>query len=264
VERASKEEPVHAVIGQMWDRTMSSDALNAIRNMGIPVVNISMDDRHVFRGYRRRGSFGGTLGLIGAIDLACTAAEECCLWYEVEGCPALYFPEASDPDMYGPLPVEKEHEVAFVGMNYGIRGGIIRAMEKAGIKTTCYGDGWPNGRIGLEDIPALFAASRIILGIGTIGNCSDFYALKMRDFDGPMSGSLYITHDNPDLYDLYDIGREIVTYRDRKDLLEKVRYYLSHPSEAEEIAAAGRRRAEREHTWELRFNKLLRFCGLLA
>ncbi len=92
------------MIGQMWERTMSCDALNAIRDKGIPVVNISMDDRHTFRGSRKRGSYGGTVGLIGAIDLACTAAKECCLWYQVEGCPALYFPEASDPEMYGPLP----------------------------------------------------------------------------------------------------------------------------------------------------------------
>ncbi len=159
---------------------------------------------------------------------------------------------------------DKEHEVVFVGMNYGIRSDIIAAIEKAGIKTTCYGDGWPNGRIDLQDIPGLFAGSRIVLGIGTIGNCSDFYALKMRDFDGPMSGSLYVTHDNPDLYDFFEVGKEIVTFRSRKDLAEKLGYYLKHVDEAEEIAIAGRRRAEREHTWELRFDKLLRFCGLLA
>ena len=264
VEGASREGPVHAVIGQMWERSMSGDALNTIRYMGIPVVNISMDDRHAFKKNRRRGSFGGTKGLIGAIDLACTAARECCLWYQIEGCPALYFPEASDPEMYGPMPVDKEHDVVFVGMNYGIRSDIIATIEKAGIKTTCYGNGWPNGRIDLKDIPGLFAGSRIVLGIGTIGNCADFFALKMRDFDGPMSGSLYVTHDNPDLYDFFEVGKEIVTYRSRKDLAEKLAYYLKHVDEAEEIAIAGRRRAEGEHTWEMRFDKLLRFCGLLA
>jgi spore maturation protein CgeB len=42
-----------------------------------------------------------------------------------------------------------------------------------------------------------------------------------------------------------------------------VRYYIDHPNEAEAIARAGRARAEKEHTWEKRFEKLLKTIGLL-
>ena len=263
VQNALETGPVHAIIGQMWGWTMDHRSLQAVRNMGIPVVNISMDDRHAFRLRRVNGKWMGTSGLIGAIDLACTAAKECCLWYQIEGCPAIYLPEASDPELFKPDNGPKEYDVCFVGANYGIRAKIVRTLEKRGIKVQCYGNGWSNGRIDTRDLPLIFAKARIILGVGTIGHCKDFYSLKMRDFDGPMSGSLYLTHNNPDLYELYEIGKEIETYRNPEECCEKIEYYLSEPLKAEAIAKAGRARAVRDHTWEKRFNKVLSTIGLI-
>lgn len=254
---------IHIVIGQMWGWTIDYNILQKIRILGIPVVNISMDDRHAFQLKKNSGKWLGTSGLIGAIDLACTAAKECCLWYQVEGCLAIYLPEASDPELYKPFAVSKEYDICFVGANYGIRSKIVKAIEEKGIRVTSYGNGWPNGRIDIKKIPEIFAKSRIILGIGTIGHCTDFYSLKMRDFDAPMSGSFYLTHDNPDLYELYDIGREIATYRTPEECANKVSYYLSHHSERESIAMAGRERAMKDHTWEKRFDKVLRTIGIL-
>jgi spore maturation protein CgeB len=82
-------------------------------------------------------------------------------------------------------------------------------------------------------------------------------ALKLRDFDGPMSGSCYVTQHNPDLDGLYRIGEEIVTYRDRADLVRKVTRLLGDDALRETIAARGRTRAQRAHTWEARFQGLV-------
>lgn len=258
---------IDIIIGQMWASTMAPEALQEIRRMGILVVNISMDDRHTFRyafnTKRVNGKLSGTAGLIGSIDLACTSAEECCLWYQIEGCPSIYLPPASDSEIYKPYPCVKKYDVCFVGANYGIRTKVINAIKKRGINVVCYGNNWPKGRIEIEKLPQIFARSHIVLGIGTIGHCTDLYSLKMRDFDGPMSGSLYITHDNPDLYNLYKIGKEIITYNTPKDCADKIVYYLSHIDEAETIAKVGRKRAVHEHTWEKRFEKVFRAIGII-
>lgn len=84
----------------------------------------------------------------------------------------------------------------------------------------------------------------------------------MGDFDGPMSGSLYLTHDNLDLYDLYEVGKEIVSYRTPEECADKVVYYLNHPDKVESIGKAGRKRALREHTWGKRFEKVLFYLGI--
>ena len=37
---------VHIIVGQMWGYSTDCNALKRIRSPGIPIVNVSMDDRH--------------------------------------------------------------------------------------------------------------------------------------------------------------------------------------------------------------------------
>jgi len=250
---------VDLVIGQMWAYRMDVDALDHVRSHGIPVVNISMDDRHAYWGRRMKNStWGGTRGLIGHIDLIATAAPECVKWYQEEGGSAIFWPEASDPDFFHPYPgINKKFDICFVGGKYGIRDRIISSLKKSGLNVMVYGNEWPNGYLPAREVPLLFARSQIVLGIGTIDYSSDFYSLKMRDFDGPMSGSLYLTHANPDLFSLYEIGEEIVVYRNIEECVHLANYYCRNKVEREKIASNGRLRAIREHTWKKRFSYLI-------
>jgi spore maturation protein CgeB len=249
------------VFGQLQSHYLSASALDEIRERyGTLVANINMDDRHQYFGVKENGQWSGTYPLIPHIDIALTAAPECVDWYLKEGCPALFFPEASDSEIFHPMPnLPKVHDVSFIGARYGIRERIVGSLRAAGIKVTAYGSGWESGRLSNEDVPRLFAQSKIILGIGTIGHSTDFYALKMRDFDATMSGSCYLTHPNPDLSLLFEVGKEILTYSSCQDCVAKVRYYLEHDEEREAIAAAGHARAEREHTWTRRFSEVFDF-----
>jgi hypothetical protein len=257
--------PPDLVLAQSWATLIDPAAFDAARGMGALVANLSLDDRHQFRGRREAFGWSGTLGLVGHIDLALTAAPECVRWYEAEGCPALYFPEASDPDIFRPVPgLPKLHDVSFVGGCYGIRERTVRALRRAGIRVSAFGSGWEGGRIDNDAMVRLFVQSKVVLGVGTIGHCTDFFALKLRDFDAPMTGSAYLTHDNPDLAGLYAVGREIATYRDVDECVERARALLADDDARERMAAAGRARALREHTWDRRFADLFRRLGLAA
>jgi hypothetical protein len=248
---------VDAIVGQMWGLSMHWEVLAEMRDRGIAVVNISMDDRHAFAGTcLPDGTDGGTRGIAPYLSLALTDAAECVSWYEALGTRSLFFPEASDPNLFAPAADAKRYDVAFVGASYGIRGRLVDALQRAGVAVQAYGNGWPNGRIATEEVPALFARSRIVLGCGTVGHCDDFVALKLRDFDGPMSGSLYVTNDNPDFDPLFD-GNEIATFTDIAGAVDRVRYFLAHEDERERIAAAGRARCLRDHTWAHRVRMLL-------
>jgi hypothetical protein len=203
------------------------------------------------------GTDGGTRGIAPWLSLALTDAAECTAWYEAIGTKSAFFPEASDPELFQPCGEPKRHDVAFVGASYGIRGKLVDALRRAGVDVRAYGNGWPNGRIPTDDVPALFSRSRIVLGCGTVGHCEDFVALKLRDFDAPMTGSLYVTNDNPDLEALFDVGRELVTFADVDDAVAKVRHYLRHDDEREHVAAAGRARCVADHTWDQRVRMIV-------
>ena len=250
--------PVTALIGQMWNFSVPAAALARIRASGVPVVNIAMDDRHSFHQTPLAdGTDGGVAGIVHAITLGATAAPECVSWYQGLGTPALFFPEASDPALFGPSDQPKVHDITFVGANYGFRGRVVASLRRAGLRVTTYGSDWPEGQIASEAIPELFARSRIVLGVGGILHCSDFTALKLRDFDAPMSGSFYLTQANPDLALVFQVGEEIETWGSIPELVSKCRHYLADDAARERIARRGRIRATAVHTWRQRFSHLL-------
>src|SRR6185503_12002764 len=99
--------------------------------------------------------------------------------------------------------------------------------------------------------------SRLSLGFATAGNSHlsgrRLTHLRLREFEAPMSGALYLTEDQPELAEYFAIGSEVLTYTDREDLVDKARYYLAHPEQSECIRRAGLLRARAEHTWQHRF-----------
>jgi len=90
--------------------------------------------------------------------------------------------------------------------------------------------------------------------------------VRLREFEATMAGGFYLTGWLPELELLYEVGREIETYRSRAELVEKCRFYLAHDEARERVRVAGHERALRDHTWERRFQALfteLRTRGLL-
>jgi spore maturation protein CgeB len=86
--------------------------------------------------------------------------------------------------------------------------------------------------------------------------------LHLREFEAPMCGALYCTGYLDELAEHFELDKEILTYRSQYELLEKARYYLAHPEEAERIRQAGRARALRDHTYHRRFQSLFQTIGL--
>lgn len=263
VGNALREGPVHLLMGQMWANFLSARTLDTIRSWGIPVVNISMDDRLPENWGNKGGIRLGAVGLAAATDLVLTTSSETCLWYGVEGCPALFWPLASDPGVFTPKPEEeRDIDVSFVGNKYGIREKIVNGLEDAGVRVTCYGAGWPNGPSDAKKSAEIFARSKIILGVGTVGYCEDVFTLKLRDFDAPMAGALYLTHRNPDLLELYEEGKEIECYLTVEECVRKTRYYLAHPEHRRAIAEAACAKARMRDTWDQRLTDTLTTLGL--
>jgi hypothetical protein len=117
-----------------------------------------------------------------------------------------------------------------------------------------------------RDLVRTFSQSRISLGFATAGDSHTgarrLVHLRLRDFEAPMSGALYLTERQDELAEYFEIGSEVLAYTDRDDLLDQVRYYLAHPEQAERIRRAGLLRARADHTWQRRFAELFSALGL--
>lgn len=117
-----------------------------------------------------------------------------------------------------------------------------------------------------EDLIKMYSRSRISLGFSSCGDThrSDerIVQVRLRDFEAPVSGTFYMVEYMKELEEFFEIGKEVVCYRDKNDLAEKISYYLRHDSEREKIRQAGYRRARSEHTWQKRFRKVFKEIGL--
>ncbi len=117
-----------------------------------------------------------------------------------------------------------------------------------------------------RDLVRTFSQSHISLGFATAGDShrgpQRLTHLRLREFEAPMSGALYLTEQQQELAEYFDIGREVLCYENQDDMLDQARYYLAHPEQAEQIRRAGRHRSLREHTWQHRFQQLFDALGL--
>lgn len=73
-------------------------------------------------------------------------------------------------------------------------------------------------------------------------------AVNQRVFDCPAAGGFLLTDNQPDLYDLFDVENEVVTYESLPELQDKIVFYLKHPEERAAIVARARARVLAEHT----------------
>jgi spore maturation protein CgeB len=106
-----------------------------------------------------------------------------------------------------------------------------------------------------------FNAAKIVLNAMHPGEIA---GVNCRLFEAAGCGAFQIADWKPALPELFEPEREIVTFRTREELKEKVDYYLAHPKEREAIAERAYRRAHREHTYELRLTELLGALGFSA
>jgi hypothetical protein len=196
-------------------------------------------------------------------SLSWTSTEDALKKYCVEGATPLYLPEGANPEIHRPYDSEKAIPVSFVGQCYGNRPALIARLREAGIHVEAYGHGWPQGPLATEDMVRLYSKSRINLGFGGVIGCSVAYCLMGRDFEIRMSGGLYLTEYHPELERVYEMGKEIVSYTDFEDLVEKIRYLLDNPAAAERIREQGFARARRDHSWEMRFERVFDIIGLI-
>jgi hypothetical protein len=117
-----------------------------------------------------------------------------------------------------------------------------------------------HGAIPFSQMLEVFGSSEVCLNFSNVwldGPGSRLVPhVRLRDFEAPMCRTTYLTGYSDEITEFYEVGREIDTYRTAEELIDKTRFYLSHPDVAERLREAGHRRAVGSHTWTHRFTEL--------
>ena len=242
-----------------------SELLRAIQDeLGIPLVNMCLDDKQSWAGEVFDGQPTGQIAIAPHFDLSWTSARVACEWYLCEGGLPIYMPEGFDQKYFRPLPVDRDIPVSFIGGAYGFRPSVIRSLRRANIPVEVFGPGWGTRSVWGEEQVEIINRSCINLGLGGIQYSEQLTNVKTRDFEIPgAGGGLYLTSFNPDLAQHYNIGNEIACYRNRDEIIELIRHYLARPEEARGVAERGRQRCLSEHRWIHRYERICKVLGIL-
>lgn len=206
--------------------------------------------------------------VLRGFDLITTSFPHYVERFRALGVDSEYFPIAFDERVLQRIetPV-RDVDFAFVGgLNPGVHpGGVALLQRLAGrlpLEVWGYGgdelgpplrERWRGEAWGLDMYRAL-ARARISLNRHI--EAAEGNANNMRLFESTGVGSLLVTEAAPNLGDLFEPDREVVTYASEDELVEKVQHYLAHEDERAAIAAGGQARTLRDHTYRRRIAQL--------
>ncbi len=163
--------------------------------------------------------------------------------------------------LYKKLNLTRDIDVSFIGQPHGDRRQVIEKLNKAGLNIQCFGTGWPQ-RLSFNGMIDIWNRSKVNLNLN---NACDtrFKQIKGRNFEVPACGGFLLTGHPENLEEYYEIGKEVVTFNNTDEIIEKTKYYLAHDAEREAIANAGYERTMKDHTYSTRFNEIFSKAGLL-
>ncbi len=148
-----------------------------------------------------------------------------------------------DIEEFKPLGVKRIYDLSFIGQPYPPRVEILRFLIKNGIKVNLWGRGWHDyeefkeiykGPVELDEYVRIINQSKINLSFSK--NQYGVPHLKGRVFEIAACKSFQLIDYYPEYLKFFRENKEIVMYKDQKDLLNKINYYLKNEKEMEEIS----------------------------
>lgn len=163
-----------------------------------------------------------------------------------------WIPVACDPEIHRKLDLPKRYDIGFVG-----RGG--KKFTRAG-RLRMLKEKYPNSFIGTSD----FRKMSEVYSMSRIGfNSSLRKDINMRVFEIMASGCFLLTDyiKSNGFDELFVGGKHLVMYRNDKELMELVDYYLRNEMEREKIARQGYEWVVGNHTYFHRVQKMFNYIA---
>jgi spore maturation protein CgeB len=188
-----------------------------------------------------------------------------------------YIPTACDPFFHRPMELSEEERkkwgshLSFVGAGYHNRQQMFASLASHDFRI--WGSEWPTcrpfdrmvqeqaRRIAPEEYIKIFNSTDINLNLHSsserdgVEPNGDF--INPRTFELASCGAFQLVDERTLLPELFEVGKEIVTFNSLSDLRAKIEYYTEHPEERAQIAQRARERVLRDHTYDKRVEQML-------
>lgn len=264
-------------------RSYCNEFFAALKAAGRTLISWQIDDPYYL---------DKTAKFVDHLDFVFTVDSSTLPLYRGRGKKIAYLPLACDPAVHrsqGALPEKYRCDVCFIGAPFAGSRRVrlidelapFLARQRTRIMGATEIDTWRGNlarfadlegcivdeRVRVSETMKYFSAARINLNIhkDSYGHVWDRNSARIqarspaeRTFAIAGCGGFQLIDDTrPDLAELFEPGRELVTFADAADLAHKIEYYLRHEDERRAIALAGQARAYGAHTYAHRLKALL-------
>ncbi len=182
----------------------------------------------------------------------------------------------ADPELFQPLPVEKEYDVFFYGYGDKFRrewmrelvGEPSRRLEDADFVLGGFDFQGDTGRARqVGDVPfnvfnRAISAARINLNITRRAQATVRASSTARPFELAAAGAAIVSNPYEGIERWFEPGRELLVVSSADEAVSAYRELLADPAAAEELGRRARERALDEHTYVQRARRLLDLIGL--
>ena len=161
----------------------------------------------------------------------------------VEGLGYQYMHVPKDPRIFNNPNKERDIDVVFSG-SYGLgreeRQEVLQYLLDNGVKLVVGGS---EGRdhFTTEEYADRYKRAKIAI---SFSRAHGVPVLNARPFEAMACGAMLIEQDSPEIGKLFEENKDFKMWKTKVDLLETIRYYLSHEEERSQISQNGQRKIE--------------------
>lgn len=149
--------------------------------------------------------------------------------------PYIYFWVPKDQTVFFNPKIKRDIDISFVGSLKPERVKIINYLKAKGIKVMA-GGGERASHLTAKQYAKILHRSKISLNFSRSGWLP---VITARSFEITGCGAMLLEEAGPETAKLFIPGVDYVPFFSKKDLLEKIRYYLVHDREREAVARNG-------------------------
>ncbi|TLS36896.1 CgeB family protein [Pseudalkalibacillus caeni] len=247
------------------------DIVDLLTPFNVPVGLWVVNDPYSMSNYEK---------LVGKFDFMITQDSGMVEFYkQIKKKPCIHLPLATNPSNYYPMDLEKKYDVCFIGNAWPGRipflDKLIPHLSKRNF--ILIGKGWHKLKnyhliqhnilektIEPDEVSRIYNQTKITLNIHRDRNDVNknpynlpAYTPNNRTFDIAAAKAFQVTTHRKDLEKYYNLDKEIVSYHDHDDLLQKIDLYLQKNERRENIANLAYLRTLREHTYYARLQELI-------
>lgn len=184
------------------------------------------------------------------------------------GLPVYYLPQACNPSWHRPVvPAGTEPYLVIAGNMYPSRVRLLERLIAKSIPIKLYGAGFPRW---IGDTPARLAHTgrcvfrenkaevfRSAAGVLNTMHPAEITGVNSRLFEAAGCGAAVLTEYRPSIEELFDVGTEVLAYRDFDELVDQANRLLGEKGLTARLGDGATARAHKDHTYDARVNILL-------